>query len=464
MEPNQLLGRFARWMLLVGAALFVSLWIVLAGARPALASCTTSSGPCTAVVSLTDDRFDRHNVPFSTASSADATADSPLSVQRSWMFAVRNSGPATVVASYNATSPLTFFYPVNPGPPPPPFSASGTLAMNQGLRNPAQEIDFALDTQAPGFSSSRSVSPLVIPMGGATQTVTVTFTLDDSAYNVPVVVLLGDPGMGSTWQLTGSSDPANTTPAQPYPAPATPSSFVRVGVTATVGTTYTLTFTGFVPNSLGRIINFKPGLMIESAAPVNEPAVYDSAFSLCDTVLNAGPCTSANNVTYTFDQAYELRPLVEHTSQLVYVGGHNYQVTYGAALTPGYWKNHLTTGTPNTSQFLPQAIGPYTVSNTSQVTSIFNAMNCGNSTAQNAIGCLAGQDLATLLNVANGSDDCITADLMKANAWLSAITEDGVPGITYTGPTSTYSLTSDQRSEAIALMNQLSMYNAGGEC
>jgi hypothetical protein len=225
-----------------------------------------------------------------------------------------------------------------------------------------------------------------------------------------------------------------------------------------------LTFTGFVPNSLGRIINFKPGLMIESAAPVNEPAVYDSAFSLCDTVLNAGPCTSANNVTYTFDQAYELRPLVEHTSQLVYVGGHNYQVTYGAALTPGYWKNHLTTGTPNTSQFLPQAIGPYTVSNTSQVTSIFNAMNCGNSTAQNAIGCLAGQDLATLLNVANGSDDCITADLMKANAWLSAITEDGVPGITYTGPTSTYSLTSDQRSEAIALMNQLSMYNAGGEC
>src|SRR5206468_12956700 len=130
------------WMLLMGAALIISVWIALADARPALASCTTSSGPCTAVASLTDARFDRHTTAFNGTNALDATADSPISVQRSWIFAVGNPSPATIGASYNATSPLTFFYPVNPGPPPPPFSASGTLAMNQTLRNLTQETDF----------------------------------------------------------------------------------------------------------------------------------------------------------------------------------------------------------------------------------------------------------------------------------------------------------------------------------
>lgn len=463
MERIQLLGRSRRLLLLAGAALFVSAWVVLAGARPALASCTTSSGPCTSVASLTDTRFDRHTIAFSGGDSSDTTADSPVGIQRSWSFGVVNLGSATIGASYLATSPLTFFYPVNPGPPPPPFSASGTLATNQGLRNPAQETDYAVDTQAPGFSSSRSVSPLVIPTTGATQTVTLTFTLDDSAYTVPMLVTVGDPGLGSTWQLTGSSDPANTTPSQPYPAPATPSPAVRVGVTATPGTTYTLTFNGWVPGVI-KDYAFKPNVVFEAGSPAKQPTVYDSAYSLCDTVLNAGPCTSGNNVTYTFDQAYELHPVVAHRSQVAYQGGKDYQVTYNNALTPGYWKNHLTKGTPNTSQFLPQTIGPYTVSTTSQVTAIFNAMNCGNSTSQNAIGCLAGQDLATLLNVANKSDDCITVDLVKANAWLSGLSEDGVAGIIYSGPTSTYSLTSDQRNEALALMTTLSNYNATGEC
>jgi hypothetical protein len=451
-------------MLLVGAALFFSVWIVLAGARPALASCTTSSGPCTARVGLGDARFDLHINSFSSASSLDTTADTPLGVQRFWRFEIFNAGPATVGASYNATSPLTFFYPINPGPPPPPFSASGTLATNQTLRNLPQQLDYALDTQAPGYSSSRSVSPLVIPTGGATQTVTLTFTVDDPAFDGPMRILLEDPGVGSTWQLTGSSDPADTTPPQPYPTPATPSTAVLVTSAAPVGTTETLTFTGFVPNPTGPAFAFKPQVLFEIPVAVDEPVVYDSTYSLCDTVLNAGPCTSGNNVTFTLDQAYELHPAVEHKSQVGYQGGQRFQGGSGAALTPGYWKNHLTSGTPNTSQFLPQTIGPYTVVNTTQVTAIFNGMNCGNSTAQNAIGCLAGQDLATLLNLANGSDACITAAEMNAGAWLSGITEDGVPGITYTGPTSTYSLTSAQRSEALALMTPLAAYNVTGQC
>jgi hypothetical protein len=458
-------------MLLVSAALFISLWIVLAGARPALASCTTSTGPCTAAVGLGDGRFDLHIVSFNGSSSSDSTADTPVSVQRMWRFEMFDNGPATISGSWNATSPLTFFYPVNPGPPPPPFSASGTLAPGQTLLNQPQQQDYALDTQTPGFSSSRSVSPLVIPTGGATQTLTLTFTVDDGSFNQPVRILVVDPGVGSTWQLTSSSDPANTatttimppTP-QSYPIPATPSSAVQVYVNATVGTTYTLTYTGFVPNSGGTAFTFKPQVLFEAPVVNDLPVVYGSTYSLCDTVLNAGPCTSTNNVTFTLDQAYELHPAVEHKSLVGYQGGQRFQNGTGAALTPGYWKNHLTSGTPNTSQFLPQTIGPYTVSTTSQVTAIFNAMNCANSSSQNAIGCLAGQDLATLLNAANGSDACITAALMNANAWLSGVTEDGVPGITYTGPTSTYTLTSAQRTEALSLMTALSMYNATGQC
>jgi hypothetical protein len=135
-----------------------------------------------------------------------------------------------------------------------------------------------------------------------------------------------------------------------------------------------------------------------------------------------------------------------------------------AALGPGYWKNHMTTGTPNTQSELPVSVGPYVVDTTAKATEILEAMNCSKASSQNAIGCLAAQVLVAELNLKNGSDTCIEAAVAKANAWLSGTTEDGVPGITYTGPKTTYTLTEAQRTEALALKNPLATYNAGEGC
>jgi len=140
------------------------------------------------------------------------------------------------------------------------------------------------------------------------------------------------------------------------------------------------------------------------------------------------------------------------------------QVQPSSPLTPGYWKNHLSRGSPNTQQYLPQSIGSYRVETTEQASAIFVAMNCANSTPQNAIGCLAGQLLATELNLANGSPSCIAPVVGTANSWLEGNSEDGVPGVLYAGPSASYTLTQAQRNEAIALKQQLATYNSKGEC
>jgi hypothetical protein len=104
------------------------------------------------------------------------------------------------------------------------------------------------------------------------------------------------------------------------------------------------------------------------------------------------------------------------------------------------------------------------VDTTDKATEILEAMTCSKASSQNAIGCLAAQVLVAELNLGNGSDACIEAAVAKANAWLSGTTEDGVPGITYIGANTTYTLTEAQRAEALALKNPLATYNAGEGC
>ena len=122
------------------------------------------------------------------------------------------------------------------------------------------------------------------------------------------------------------------------------------------------------------------------------------------------------------------------------------------ALTPGYWKNHQAA----TTAHLPQQLGGYTVATYQQAVDVFNAMNCGNSGPQNAVGCLAGQLLAAELNVDNGSSPCITPTISQANAFLTSIG--------YIGPTGTYKLTPAQRATAVSLSDTLSTYNSRGTC
>jgi hypothetical protein len=122
-----------------------------------------------------------------------------------------------------------------------------------------------------------------------------------------------------------------------------------------------------------------------------------------------------------------------------------------APLTPGYWKNHEAA----TTALLPQSLGGYTVDTFAKAQAVFDAMNCGNSSSQNAFGCLAGHLLAAELNEANGaaSPSCVTNAISEANALLSS---GG-----YSGPTGTYSLTVAQRNAAISIAGTLDAFNNG---
>jgi hypothetical protein len=142
---------------------------------------------------------------------------------------------------------------------------------------------------------------------------------------------------------------------------------------------------------------------------------------------------------------------------------------YSAALTPGYWKNHLaplsasctskqgcSANGPWANQYLPQYLGNFPVGDTATVTAVFNKMNCGSSTDQDAVGCLAGHLLATKLNLANHSDPCIASTVADADAFLISIG--------YTGPTWTGTLDATHRAQAISLKTALDQYNNGGGC
>ena len=151
---------------------------------------------------------------------------------------------------------------------------------------------------------------------------------------------------------------------------------------------------------------------------------------------------------------------------------------FQAPLTIGYWGNHLApngttgcTGLPSgtgcssngpwANKYLPQPLGGYSVTTFQTVAKVIAANNCSNATtsAQNAVGCLAAQLLAAELNVAFGANTCIITNangINAANAFLSTIP--------YIGPTSTYTLTTAQRNQALTLKNELVNYNQGGGC
>jgi hypothetical protein len=95
-------------------------------------------------------------------------------------------------------------------------------------------------------------------------------------------------------------------------------------------------------------------------------------------------------------------------------------------------------------------------------------MNCSSSSANGAIGCLAGHLLATKLNLKNNSSPCIASVVAKTDAFLKgqSVTYAGITavGINYVGPSASYTLTSAQRNLAIALKDAMDKYNNGGGC
>jgi len=154
---------------------------------------------------------------------------------------------------------------------------------------------------------------------------------------------------------------------------------------------------------------------------------------------------------------------------------------YRAPLTMGYWKNHAANSNKNganyssdcsklkssscstngkwTIQYLPQSLGGYSVTTIVLADPIWGAANCGASTDQGAIGCLAGQLLAAKLNLANGScpgNPAIGSTVTNADALLVSVN--------YQGPNKTYSLNAAQRASAISLKTLLDSYNNGNSC
>jgi hypothetical protein len=314
---------------------------LVAGAGPAAASCSTVSGAttCSASIGLSDSRIDSYVVPFDGTTGSDVTADTSLNIQQSWSFIVDNNGPGPVgSAAFNATSTRTFYS--SPGvstSPPPPYSGSASpLATDTVLRtSPALEAAYALGTEAPGFSSTRTVSPLVIPPGGTTQTMTAEFTFDNlpAGYsNSMGFVLDGDVGSvsGSSWTFTGSSDPTDTVVNEE--GPGEQNNVVINNLV--VGTTYTLTFSGTIPNTSGQPFAYKPRLLFYAAedGPVGE--VFASSYSTCDPVLEGTPtCASWNNVTYTFDDNYQLFPSMNNAFGVDYLGGTASTATVSGTVT-----------------------------------------------------------------------------------------------------------------------------------
>jgi hypothetical protein len=130
----------------------------------------------------------------------------------------------------------------------------------------------------------------------------------------------------------------------------------------------------------------------------------------------------------------------------------NTRRTRSQPFTPGYWKNHRSQAVA----LLPVMLGNYTVNNFTQVTAIFDGMNCGISTDQSAVACLAGHLLAAKLNVKNGSDNCIISWIAQGDALLIQIN--------YIGPTGTYTLTSTQRAQFLTVKDALDRYNNAQGC
>ena len=195
----------------------------------------------------------------------------------------------------------------------------------------------------------------------------------------------------------------------------------------------------------------------EAAQTVSETRIAGWSESVSCTGDNSGDTTVDNGNATTVSATF--RPDPGENISCTFLNTQD-PVVSAPARTPGFWKNHPAV----TGPLLPVYLGNYSVSSLSRVQSVFKAMNCGSSKPQAAIGCLAGHLLAAKLNVKSGASTCINATITKADNFLKGQTVDGVSGVTYTGPTGSYSLTAAQRALAITLKNALDKYNNGGGC
>jgi hypothetical protein len=276
----------------LGGLLVVVVGLCLLAPASASASSPCTPTQCGIVVHLSDQRFDTYTAPLNVTQATDSTADVQLSIQRQWDFQLNGGNGQVGSASIVATSAI----PANLwNGLVPPFTATATpLQAGQGL---SVSSGVTTATAAPGFASSRTVSPLLIPPGGGTQVLTASFTVDSTGLSFVLLSLTPNQSTDS-WSFTSSSDPADTGGVN-----ASPGGGLSVSLNnPTPGITYTFTFTGTVANSSAQPVPSKPFLGLEAVRPGTPlTSVIASGYSSPDPALEG-------TVSYSFDGLYWLWP------------------------------------------------------------------------------------------------------------------------------------------------------------
>lgn len=292
-------GRRRPSLIVSAAALMLGGVLVLVGQPAALAQTPP-------MVYLGMNRVSAYAVPFDAGSNVDATADTQVSpVQHDWNFAIASpadnetavSGSISVTSSYDTTPPTP--YVIGPSSIVPGGALAG---------GPLHAVVAA----APGFSSSRTVDPLVIRPGGGTQSLTVQFTADDASdsYGGMGLIIEGADLATDTWTFTSSSDLPHTSVVQNGPGA------IAVGVhPLVVGTTYTLTFTGHVANNTTEGLASKPrvGFLAEPGQPAGD-SVVASSYTINDPQFDV-------SAGFVMEQAYELHPVATWSFGVNYLPG-----------------------------------------------------------------------------------------------------------------------------------------------
>lgn len=343
------------------ACLCICLWVVGASSGPALASCSGPSGPCSAGLGLGEFEYATDLVPFSPVTT-DSQSDVSVGVQRHWYFQIYNGGPGDVgSASIEATSLRTFSTPT----PPPPFSANAApLAAGDTLRT-SGESAYATDSAAPGYASSRSFDTIVIPPGGATETMTVKFTVDSADWsgvgNGMAMTFDSNDPHGASWAYTNiSSAPTDPNLSADATQPPVMSNHFGLSVHPVVGTTYTLIFTGTIANPTSQPFAYKPSLafLASHSGPVGQ--VFGSSYSVYDPLLEG-------TITYKFDDQYQLGPSNNYAFGVNYQSGTapvtcptgtkaNFRWHYSANGSSGSWSGTKAVVCPGSLTMGPQAM------------------------------------------------------------------------------------------------------------
>jgi hypothetical protein len=288
---------------------------------------------------------------FRTSSDVDAVGESdPLAGTMGWNLVVFNSSVCAVSSpTITATSGLASAL-FSPPVVFPLIRTAPTLAGNSGFQvtdvGPGRSSVPALFT--PGFQSSRSMSPLVIPAGGTTQTVTVQVTPIDPAFNTPdaqITVIVSDISISST-----AMGPNNQSDGETLMSPACPSGSASCqwslkGVK--LNKTYVFSATLQVPNTTGAPSSYKPALTV-SVTPNERPfgqAQFAQGRTISDPTLDGGT-PGSGSIAYS----------VAETGAVWFTSlTHSYQVSY-ASLAVNRPPTFVTPPTPaNGSEVIVEA-------------------------------------------------------------------------------------------------------------